>query len=242
MNIDEIFKIPTIPSGRNKRKMPAMPDVDFLEKYQSKGEISSNIEDQSNGKRRLLDNSDNNIDESFQPEADDQFIWNDNDEEGRFFGGGLTDEQSKLLDLVEQFEDDEEENGINAASVKRMILKFEKAINKNQELRMRYADDPTKFMDSEADLDEEIKNLLVLTQAPHLYEELVKLNSVASLVSLLSHENTDISIDAIDLINELLDEDVGVLVTGEGDNDNDVEQRSEEAEKGIKILMESLVK
>ncbi|CAO3647704.1 unnamed protein product [Cunninghamella echinulata] len=61
MNIDEIFK--------------------------SKGEISSNIEDQSNGKRRLLDNPDNSINDSFQPEADDQFIWNDNDEEGQFFGG-----------------------------------------------------------------------------------------------------------------------------------------------------------
>ncbi|CAO3640850.1 unnamed protein product [Cunninghamella blakesleeana] len=220
--------------------MPAMPDVDFLEKYQSNSE-TSNVESHPNGKRRLLNSSEDTIDDDFQPEADDQFIWNDNDEEGRFFGGGLTDEQSKLLDLVEQFEDDEE-SGINSTSVKRMILKFEKAINKNQELRMRYADDPTKFMESEADLDEEIKNLLVLTQAPHLYGELVKLNSVSSLVSLLSHENTDISIDAIDLISELLDEDVGIIVAGEEEGGNDIEKRSEEAEKGIKTFMDSLLK
>ncbi|KAI8331898.1 Catenin-beta-like protein [Chlamydoabsidia padenii] len=115
--------------------------------------------------------------------------------------------------------------------VKRMLLKFEKAINKNQELRMRYSDDPTKFMESEADLDEEIKNLLVLTQAPHLYSELVQLNSVSSLMSLLSHENTDITIDAIDLISELLDEDVvGV------DDDN-----NEAAANGVKLLMDSLL-
>jgi beta-catenin-like protein 1 len=120
--------------------------------------------------------------------------------------------------------------------VKRMILKFEKAINKNQELRMRYSDDPTKFMESEADLDEEIKHLLVLTQAPHLYSELVQLNSVPSLMSLLSHENTDITIDAIDLIGELLDEDV---VVG-GDDEDD--ERVEAAAKGVKLLMDSLVK
>lgn len=114
-----------------------------------------------------------------------------------------------------------------------MILKFEKAINRNQEQRVRYADQPEKFMESEADLDEEIKNLFTLTQAPHLYPEIVNLGSVASIVSLLSHENTDIAIDAIELINELTDEDVG---TGE-----DELERSEEATNGVKVLADALV-
>ncbi|KAI9313712.1 Catenin-beta-like protein [Dichotomocladium elegans] len=114
-----------------------------------------------------------------------------------------------------------------------MILKFEKAINKNQEQRVRYADDPKKFMESEADLDEEIKNLLSLTQAPHLYPEIIKLGSVASIVSLLSHENTDIALDAVDLINELTDEDVG---TGE-----DEMERSEDATEGVKALVDALL-
>lgn len=114
-----------------------------------------------------------------------------------------------------------------------MILKFEKAINKNQDQRVRYADQPEKFMESEADLDEEVKNLLTLTQAPHLYPELVKLGSVASIISLLSHENTDIAIDAIDLINELTDEDVGLS--------EDELERSEEATNGVKILVDALV-
>ncbi|KAI8365389.1 Catenin-beta-like protein [Radiomyces spectabilis] len=115
-----------------------------------------------------------------------------------------------------------------------MILKFEKAINKNQEQRMRYADDPTKFMESEADLDEEIKNLLSLTQAPHLYPEIVKLGSVSSLLSLLSHENNDIVIDAIDLINELTDEDVGTS--------EDELERNQEATQGMKALVDALLK
>ncbi|EXX77513.1 hypothetical protein RirG_023090 [Rhizophagus irregularis DAOM 197198w] len=89
-----------------------------------------------------------------------------------------------------------------------MILKFEKAIRKNQELRVKYPDDPTKFMESEADLDEEIKHLLTLTEVPDLYPQIVQLGAVDLIVSLLSHENTDITIDAIELLNELTDEDV----------------------------------
>ena len=63
-------------------------------------------------------------------------------------------------------------------------------------------------MSSEADLDAEIKALSILSEYPSLYEEFVKLGCASSLVSLLSHENTDIAIDAIEIINELADEAV----------------------------------
>lgn len=63
-------------------------------------------------------------------------------------------------------------------------------------------------MGSEADLDADIKSLSVLSEHPELYEEFAKLGCVASLVSLLSHENTDIAIDAIQTLSELTDEDV----------------------------------
>ena len=63
-------------------------------------------------------------------------------------------------------------------------------------------------MSSEADLDADVKALSILSEHPDLYEEFAKLGCVASLVSLLSHENTDIAIDAIEIINELTDEDV----------------------------------
>lgn len=117
-----------------------------------------------------------------------------------------------------------------------MILKFEKAINKNQEMRVRYGDQPEKFMESEADLDEEIKNLMSLTEAPQMYPEFVKLGSVSSLMSLLSHENTDIAIDTIDLINELTDEDVGM-----GSSEEDLE-RSEQVQASIKTFVDAMVK
>lgn len=63
-------------------------------------------------------------------------------------------------------------------------------------------------MASEADLDTDIKAISVLSEHPSLYEEFAKLGCVASLVSLLSHENTDIAIDAIQTVSELIDEDV----------------------------------
>lgn len=114
-----------------------------------------------------------------------------------------------------------------------MILKFEKAISKNQEMRVRYAEQPEKFMESEADLDEEIKNLLCLTEAPELYPHLVKLGTVSSLLSLIGHENTDIAIDTIDLVNELIDEDVGTT-------EDDLE-RSEQVQEALKMFVESMV-
>lgn len=63
-------------------------------------------------------------------------------------------------------------------------------------------------MSSEADLDSEIKALSILSEHPSLYGEFSKLGCVSSLVSLLSHENTDIAIGAIEIIDELTDEDV----------------------------------
>jgi beta-catenin-like protein 1 len=63
-------------------------------------------------------------------------------------------------------------------------------------------------MASEADLDADIKALSILSEHPELYPEFAKLGCVGSLVSLLAHENTDIAIDAIEILSELTDEDV----------------------------------
>ena len=109
-----------------------------------------------------------------------------------------------------------------------MVLKLEKTITKNNELRSRYPDQPLKFVESEADLDEEIKNLTQLSSVPELYPELIKLHAVDSIVSLIQHENTDISIAAIELLNELTDEDV-------------VAQTTEEGELGMKAFVSELV-
>jgi beta-catenin-like protein 1 len=78
----------------------------------------------------------------------------------------------------------------------------------NMEARMKYADQPDKFMESEVDLDEEVRRLQAIAGNPELYPELIRLNAMPSLLNLLSHDNADIAGDVIELLNELTDSDV----------------------------------
>ncbi|KZL63622.1 DUF1716 domain-containing protein [Colletotrichum tofieldiae] len=131
------------------------------------------------------------------------------DEEGRFFGGGITKQESDILDYVDgRGEESAAPEKINAGWIRKTALNFEKRITKNAELRAKFADDPQKFIESEADLDTAIKDLSILAEHPDLYPQFVKLGCVESLVGLLAHENTDIAIDAVEIIGELIDEDV----------------------------------
>ncbi len=133
-----------------------------------------------------------------------------------------------------------------------MLTRFERALNKNQDQRSKYPDDPTKyadmisscvhsvttsyrFIDSEADLDLALKALLPLAQSPALaYPEVIRTGTVERLVGLLSHENMDIVIDVVEAINEFTDEDVG-----NGAEDEQDEEGSRE--DALKQLIESLV-
>lgn len=141
-------------------------------------------------------------DEDFGPELPPD------DDEGRFFGGGITQEESRILDYVDEADAGTAPDKIDAAWLRKTALNFEKRITKNAELRAKFEDQPQKFIGSEADLDADVKGLSLLSQHPELYSEFVKTGCVTSLVSLLAHENTDIAIDAIEVMGELTDEDV----------------------------------
>lgn len=131
------------------------------------------------------------------------------DEEGRFFGGGVTAQESRALDYINETGDDDlPEEKIDASWLKKTALKFEQRINKNATQRAKYEDDPAKFIQSEADLDADIKALSILGEHPELYPDLARMGTVGSLVGLLAHENTDIAIGAVEIIGELTDEDV----------------------------------
>uniref|UniRef100_A0A3Q4HX18 Beta-catenin-like protein 1 n=1 Tax=Neolamprologus brichardi TaxID=32507 RepID=A0A3Q4HX18_NEOBR len=96
---------------------------------------------------------------------------------------------------------------VDESSVKKMILTFEKRSYKNQELRIKFPDNPEKFMESELDLNDIIQEMHVIATMPDLYHLLVELNAVHSLLGLLSHENTDILSPVVDLLQELTDID-----------------------------------
>lgn len=141
------------------------------------------------------------------PPDDDLDEGPDDDEDGRFFGGGVSKQENDVLDYIENNEDDEVEEEINLAWLKKTTLNFERKINKNAELRAKYEDEPMKFVSSEADLDSEIKSLSILSEHPELYKDFVRSGCSDSLVGLLAHDNTDIAIAATEVIRDLIDED-----------------------------------
>lgn len=119
----------------------------------------------------------------------------------------LTEEER--LNILKYVEEEEtagetlDENGL-----RKMILLFEKRNLRNQEMRIKFPDNPEKFMESEIDLHGIINELKVVATVPDLYPLLVDLNSIPSLLELLAHQNTDISVAVIDLLQELTDVDI----------------------------------
>ena len=81
--------------------MPATPDMAFFDKYKSEEAESSS--DQPDTKRRMVEEPEEQ--EEYEPYQDQDADLED--EEGRFFGGGLTAEQSNILDLVDEYDAEE---------------------------------------------------------------------------------------------------------------------------------------
>nr|CAG4647787.1 EOG090X03ST [Moina brachiata] len=113
-------------------------------------------------------------------------------------------DREELLKLVEQ---DDAGDSLDEASLKRMILNFEKRVLKNQELRIKFPDSPEKFMDSELELHEAIQQLHALATVPELYVVAVEQKLIPTLLGLLSHDNTDVSVAVVNLLQELTDID-----------------------------------
>ncbi|KAH9264746.1 hypothetical protein BASA83_011780 [Batrachochytrium salamandrivorans] len=118
-------------------------------------------------------------------------------------------QQQRVLDLVEA--------GEELATSQTHLAEIRKALSKNQEQRIKHADSPLKYLDSEADLVEEIKTMTTISSVPELYPAMLDLGAHQSILALVSHENTDISIAAIELIDELTDEDLVVRTSGGGE-------------------------
>ncbi|KAF5322334.1 hypothetical protein D9619_000901 [Psilocybe cf. subviscida] len=243
MDIDSLFKVPKLPVTGNKRKLPDNPSPELLKKLKMEGSFGSDSSssrssantDAPNGKYKATV-EDMDMDEDEQPFAPggDADYFAEEDEDGRFYGGGLTSEQKDILNIFDKAEGEpDEDDEMSITKIRRLLQAFERAANKNQDQRSKYPDDPSKFIDSEADLDGAIKALLPLSQSSGLaYPELARSNAMPLLIGLLSHENLDIVIDAVELLYELTEENADA----EYDDDE-----VEEEEAALKILVDSLV-
>ncbi|QYS95569.1 DUF1716 domain-containing protein [Trichoderma simmonsii] len=199
-NVDDLFKA----SGSLGKRKLDQPIRDPNEIYKA-----TKLTDRTTNRHAQVEDDAENPadDDDFGPELPPEDDVGD-DEEGRFFGGGITKQESEILDFVDKADAGGDLDKIDSAWLRKTALNLEKLITKNSELRSRFEDQPHKFIDSEADLDAEIKNLSLLAESSELYGEFVKLGTAGSLVSLLTHENSDIAIDAIEIIGELTDDDV----------------------------------
>lgn len=117
--------------------------------------------------------------------------------------------EQERLDILKYVESEEAEGEVlDEASLKKILLLFEKRVLKNQEMRIKFPENPEKFMESEIELNDVLQELHSVATVPDLYPLLVELNGVSSLLELLSHQNTDISVAVVDLIQELTDVDI----------------------------------
>ena len=65
-----------------------------------------------------------------------------------------------------------------------------------------------RFMQSELELDETVKEFSIIANNSNFYKSFINLGSFTSLVSLLIHENPDISLGVVDILYELFDADL----------------------------------
>lgn len=115
----------------------------------------------------------------------------------------------KILEIVDNApEPDESDNILDEGGLKKLSLLFEKRVLKNQVNRLKYADQPDKFMESELDLHDALKQLQAIATVPDLYPLMVSMSVVASMLELLQHPNTDIACAVIENLSEMTDVDI----------------------------------
>ncbi|KAH8250204.1 beta-catenin-like protein 1 [Drosophila bipectinata] len=123
------------------------------------------------------------------------------------FDPELTEEER--LNILKYVENEEADGDVlDEQSLKKLILVFEKRNLKNQEMRIKFADSPDKFMESEVELHNVIQELKGVATVPDLYPLLVELHGLHSLLELLAHQNTDIAVAVVDLLQEVTDVDI----------------------------------
>merc|ERR1719225_1960186 len=136
----------------------------------------------------------------------------------------VSSSQREKIDKILEKGEDHETVSLDEAGVKKILLGFEKKVSRNQEMRIKFPDQPDKFMMSEMELHDGVRELQNVSTVPHMYPVLVELNCASTLLGLLGHDNTDIAVAAVEVIQELTDVDT-----------------MNESEEGAEVLIKALV-
>jgi len=122
-------------------------------------------------------------------------------------GDGVTEEQRVRIDTIVEAAAGVQAVTMDEQGIKKTLLTFEKKTTRNQELRIKFPDQPEKFMESEMELNDALSDMKAVATVPSLYPVLVDLNVIPSILGLLGHDNTDIAVSVVDLMQELTDVD-----------------------------------
>lgn len=152
---------------------------------------------------------------------------------------GDLDEEA-ILKLVDSAPEAEK---IDSQGVKRLIANFEKAFTENTKMRAKHADDAQKFFDSELELDRNLKAMQAIATAPEHYIELLRNGTHDSILNLLSHDNSDIAIGAIDLLRDFLatDESEAIGIDDEDLDEDDIALQKEVVTETIRVFAAQLL-
>ena len=151
------FQVPKLPIGSNKRRMPDNPTPEMLKRMKldpSQGASSSAPEHaeppagpskaRAATVEEVEDEEMGGTDRDFAPGGDADYFAEE-DEEGRFYGGGLTSEQKEILNIFDNAgEQDDGASALTLPGIRRTLLRFERAAARNQDHRSKWPDDPTK--------------------------------------------------------------------------------------------------
>eukprot|EP00668_Euglena_longa_P011947 GGOE01014369.1.p1 GENE.GGOE01014369.1~~GGOE01014369.1.p1 ORF type:complete len:1046 (-),score=300.18 GGOE01014369.1:208-3345(-) len=125
---------------------------------------------------------------------------------GTKFDASAGPSAEEISKYVEKAENDEQ---LDWAAVRRIIGNLERKAKKNLQDRDKHATEPEKFMDSEIELDEELHRMNIITTLPENYCDMARGTTlVPTLLSLLAHENTDITCSVLGLLNDISDAEV----------------------------------
>ncbi|TDH72150.1 hypothetical protein CCR75_000775 [Bremia lactucae] len=115
-----------------------------------------------------------------------------------------------IVDGAEAHTDDT----IDARALKSMVNSLDKHVRRNALAREKYADDPSKFLESEMALDSELSRWKKVAAKPELFAEMTKLQVPRVLLGLFSHENIDVRLSVLSLLADLTDVDAAASSLG----------------------------
>lgn len=128
--------------------------------------------------------------------------------EGKSLVENLPDEiDASVVEKILEQADEVHVEEITEASIRRYAAQLERRVKKNQHDRIKFASNPEKWIKSEVDLDEEVKRWTQVAASPSLFPLLFETGAFDILTSLLSHANTDLAIDAMEVFSELTEAD-----------------------------------